>query len=90
MQTDTTLPRQERHINQPLSSTIRRDFHRAEDIISAKTDLEKNETDCKTEAEREACLKEMLKVQEGKLPKVRELTEKIAEIKAILPDYDEL
>lgn len=62
---------------------------KAEDILTAKTDLEKNEADLKLESERETTLKEKLKTEEEKLPKVKELAEKVAEIKALLPDYDE-
>ena len=63
---------------------------KAEDILAAKTDLEKNEADLKSESEKENTLKEKLKAEEEKLPKVKEVTEKVAEIKALLPDYDEL
>ena len=63
---------------------------KAEDILAAKTDLEKNEADLKSESEKETTLKEKLKAEEEKLPKVEEFTEKVAEIKALLPDYDEL
>ncbi len=63
---------------------------KAEDILSAKADLEKNETEFKTESEKESILKEKLKAEEERLPKVKEYTEKAAEIKALLPDYDEL
>jgi exonuclease SbcC len=63
---------------------------RAEDIFAAKIDLEKNETDYKTECEKETELKEKLKSQEEKLTEVKEFTENAAEIKALLPDYDEL
>ena len=35
-------------------------------------------------------LKEKLKVEEEKQPRVKELTEQTAEIKALLPEYDEL
>ena len=63
---------------------------KAEDILAAKTDFEKNEADLKSESEKENTLKEKLKAEEEKLPKVKEFTEKVAEIKAFLPDYDEL
>ncbi len=63
---------------------------KAEDILSAKTDLEKNESDYESETEKETDLSEKLKFQEEKLPKAKEFTEKAAQIKALLPDYDEL
>ncbi len=63
---------------------------KAEDILAAKKDFEKNEADFKEESEKETALKEKLEYEEKKLPELRKLTEKSAEIKAILPDYDEL
>ena len=69
---------------------IKARISKAEDILAAKTDLEKNEADLKSESEKETTLKEKLKAEEEKLPKVEEFTEKVAEIKALLPDYDEL
>lgn len=63
---------------------------RAESIILAKADLEKNEIDLKVESENEIKLKEKLKLEEERLPYVKEFTEKAAKIKAFLPDYDEL
>lgn len=63
---------------------------KAEDILSAKSDLKKNEAEFKAESEKETELREKLKSLEEKLPKVKEITEKIAEIKALLSDYDEL
>ncbi len=63
---------------------------KAEEIAKVKEDLEKNEADLKAESEKENVLKEKLKVQEDKLPEVKKITEKSAEIKALLPDYDEL
>ena len=62
---------------------------KAEDMIAAKADFEKNEAETNAESEKEIVCKEKLKEEEEKLPKVKELTEKTAEIKALLPDYDE-
>ena len=62
---------------------------KAEDIAKAKEDLEKNEAALKIESEKENALKEKLQTEEVKLPEVKKLTEKAAEIKALLPDYDE-
>ena len=75
---------------QKILDDIKARIAKAEDILSAKADLEKNEADYKTETEKEKELKERLKAEEEKLPKVKELTEKVAAIKALLPDYDEL
>lgn len=63
---------------------------KAEDILAAKKDFEKNEADFKEESEKETALKEKLEYEEKKLRELRKLTEKSAEIKALLPDYDEL
>ena len=63
---------------------------KAGDILNAKSDLEKNEADFKEEYQMEKELKEKLKAQEKRLSEAKELTKKTAEIKALLPDYDEL
>lgn len=63
---------------------------KAEDIISAKADLEKNEADFKSESEKEKELKEKLEAEKLRLPKAKELTEKATEIRMLLADYDEL
>lgn len=63
---------------------------KAEDIARAKIDLGKNESDLKIELEKENNIKEKLKTEEAKLPEVKRIAEKAAEIKAFLPDYDEL
>ncbi|MBR6633357.1 MAG: SMC family ATPase [Clostridia bacterium] len=76
--------------NQKKLDDIKAIITKAEDIITAKADLEKNEADLKSEVEKESQLKEKVKLEEERLPKVKEYTKKIAEIKAILPDYDEL
>ena len=69
---------------------IKARIRKGEDILIAKADLEKNEADFNAEAEKETDLKDKLKTQEEKLPKVKAFTRKAAEIKALLPDYDEL
>jgi len=63
---------------------------KAEDILAAKKDFEKNEADFKEESEKETALKEKLEYEEKKLPEIKRITERVAEIKALLPDYDEL
>ena len=63
---------------------------KAEDILNAKADLEKNEAGFKAESHKEKELKEKLKVQKKRLYEAKELAKKAAEIKALLPDYDEL
>ncbi len=63
---------------------------KAEDIISAKADLETNGRELKEETEKEKVLKQKLEQAKQKLPVLKELNEKNAQIKALLPDYDEL
>ncbi len=63
---------------------------KAEDIVRAKTDLEKNESDFKTESEKETGLSKKLETAKEKLLEIKKFTEKAAETKALLPDYDEL
>ena len=62
---------------------------KAEDTVEAKSDLEKNEVEFKSESEKEKDLKEKLKAQDEKLHNIKEFTEKVAGIKALLPDYGE-
>lgn len=63
---------------------------KANEIISAKKDLEENEKVSKEEEAKQAELSEKLKEENAKQPEVKELNEKVAKIKALLPDYDEL
>jgi len=69
---------------------IKKRITKSEEILAARTELEKNEFDLRAESEKEAELKEKLNAVKENLPKVKGLTEKSAEIKASLPDYDEL
>lgn len=62
----------------------------ANEIISAKKDLEENEKVSKAEESKQAELSEKLKEENAKQPEVKALNEKVAKIKALLPDYDEL
>ena len=87
--TEKTIAKEKEKLQKELDD-IKARISKAEDILSAKTDLEKNETEFKTESGKESILKEKLKAEEERLPKVKEFTEKVAEIKALLPDYDEL
>lgn len=63
---------------------------KAEDIDRAKTDIEKNESDFKTESAKATALNEKFEIAKEKLPKIKKFTQESAEIKALLPDYDEL
>ena len=72
------------------SDAIKLIITKANDIISAKKDLEENEKVSKEEESKRAELSEKLKEENAKQPEVKELNEKVAKIKALLPDYDEL
>ena len=63
---------------------------KAEDFISAKEDLEKNEMEFKAESEKETELQEKFKIEEVRIANIKAITEKVAEIKTLLPIYDEL
>ncbi len=63
---------------------------KANDIISAKRDLEQNEKDTKAAEEKMKKLTEVLAEEKSKQPEVKKLNEKAAKLKASLSDYDEL
>lgn len=63
---------------------------KAQDILIAKADLEKNEADYIAENENQKKLLEIVEVQKANQPQIKEFNEKAAAIKALLPDYDEL
>lgn len=69
---------------------VKATVNKANDVILAKTDLEKNETAFITEAENQKLFLVRVNEQKSKQPKIKSLNEKAAEIKALLPDYDEL
>ena len=72
------------------SDAIKLIITKANEIISAKKDLEENEKVSKEEEAKQAELSEKLKEANAQQPEVKELNEKVAKIKALLPDYDEL
>lgn len=63
---------------------------KSKDIISAKEDLLKTETDIKNETENQKILIKNLEEQKANQPTLKILSEKIAKIKMLLPEYDEL
>ena len=75
---------------QKESDAVKLIITKANEIISAKKDLEENEKVSKEEESKQAELSEKLKEENAKQPEVKELNEKVAKIKALLPDYDEL
>jgi len=63
---------------------------KAKDVAAAKEDLKKNETDFAELNESRALLSEAYVAEQAKQPQIQANTDKIAQIKATLPDYDEL
>lgn len=63
---------------------------KAKDVATAKEDLKKNETDFAELNEGRALLTEAYEAEQAKQPQIQANTDKIAQIKATLPDYDEL
>ena len=75
---------------QKASDAVKLVITKANEIISAKKDLEENEEASKAEDAKRTELTEKLKVENEKQPEVKVLNEKVAKLKALLPDYDEL
>ncbi len=63
---------------------------KAEDVLMAKSDFEKNEFDFRIESEKENELKKEFEQGKRKLSEAKELYEQSAKIEAVLSDYDEL
>ncbi len=68
---------------------IKAKINKAQDVIAAKADLEKNEAAFATETEAQKELTAKFEAEKANQPKIKGLSEKTAEIKALLPDYDE-
>ena len=77
-------------INTLVLLTIKAKINKAQDLIAAKADLEKNEADFVAESEAQKELAAKFESEKSNQPKIKELGEKAAAIKALLPDYDEL
>lgn len=69
---------------------VKAKVNKAKDVIIAKEDLTKNENAFTAETENRKILTEKLEVQRSKQPEITAISEKVAEIKALLPEYDEL
>ena len=68
---------------------IKAKINKAQDVIAAKVDLEKNEAAFTAEIKVQKELTARFEAEKSNQPKIKELGEKVAEIKALLPDYDE-
>lgn len=69
---------------------VKASVNKAEDVIKAKADLEKNTTDLAAELANQKRLSEKVDAEKAKQPEIEKLREQVAAIKALLPDYDEL
>ena len=85
---EKSLEEQKEKLQKELDN-IKTRISKAEDIITAKADLEVNEADFKIETEMQKKLADKLEFEKARQGEVKELTEKVAKIKAFLPDYDE-
>lgn len=69
---------------------VKANITKANDIIAAKKDLEENEKFSRDKEQKQAVLNKKLEEEKAKQPEVMKLNEKVAQLKALLPDYDEL
>ena len=65
-------------------------INKANEITKAKKDLENNKVKLKNESDKQKILSEKFESVKLNLIETKKLNEQIAEIKALLPDYDEL
>ncbi len=63
---------------------------KAQDILLAKADFQKNEAELIAENDRQKALCKNFEAQKEKQSQIKVLNEKVAETKALLPDYSEL
>lgn len=75
---------------QKESDAVKNKINKAQDVINAKADLEKNKSDFAAETETQKELTAKSETEKANQPIIKELDEKTAEIKALLPEYDEL
>ena len=86
---DAEVEKQKKDIQHSLDE-VKAAINKANDVIKAKADLEKNENDLTAETERQKLLLEKFEAEKSKQPEIKALNEKSASINALLPDYDEL
>lgn len=73
-----------------VSDEIKAAINKAKELIRAKEDLRKNTEALNLQAEKQGLLSENEQALKARQPEIRALGESAAEIKALLPDYDEL
>ena len=86
--TDQAIEKNKENLQKSLDA-VKLSVNKAKDIISAKADFEKNKTELETETEKQKALSEKAESEKKKKPEIKKLGEQVAEIKALLPDYDE-
>ena len=86
---EQTIAVQKEQLQKELDA-VKATIRKAQDVLTAKADLEKNETALAAETEAQKELTAHWEAARSNQPKMKELGEKAAEIKALLPDYDEL
>lgn len=69
---------------------VKSSVNKAEDIKKAKEDLQKNNEAFALENEKQKQLSAKVEDEKNKQPEIQRLREQSAQIKALLPDYDEL
>ena len=82
-----------RELSEKLQSetdAVKERISKAADIFEARKDLIRNEEELVSASEREKVLQARFAAEEARLPRARENTVKIAELKVLLSDYDEL
>ena len=87
---EETLVTEQRGKLQKSADEVKGQIRRAEEVALAKSDLEKNTEDTEKALERQKELAADLEREKARQPEVKALNEKVAELKALMPDYDEL
>ena len=87
--TEIQIEKDKKNLQKQLDA-VKSAINKANDIIKANADLEKNKADLTTQTENQKLLLEDFENIKAKQPEIKVLGEKSAKIKALLPDYDEL
>ena len=88
-ESELALAKQKSNLQKELDEVKAR-VTKAKDIALAKEDLQKNESAMAEQIQEQERLNEKCEEEKAKQPKIKELTEAAAKLKAMLPDYDEL
>lgn len=88
-ESELALAEQKSNLQKELDAVKAR-VTKAKDIALAKEDLQKNESAMAEQIQEQERLNEKCEEEKARQPKIKELTEAAAKLKAMLPDYDEL